>query len=201
LNYADARGRAVSGGEVRDRIDQLTREATTAEDKLRRLYALVEDGVTNLDEVLKARLAGIKADRDRARIALERIKGQSPAASIDSARIDRFGSVMRENITTGDIPFRKAYLRWLIDAIEVDDRLIRIHGSKSTLEQAIIASSQAGKGVRSFVRKWRSLGKQDKVMNSMLYEIVWVRSASLFFKAFQNRRPNWKRGEASIDRG
>jgi site-specific DNA recombinase len=161
LNYADARGRAVSGGEVRDRIDQLTREATTAEDKLRRLYALVEDGVTNLDEVLKARLAGIKADRDRARIALERIKGQSPAASIDSARIDRFGSVMRENITTGDIPFRKAYLRWLIDAIEVDDRLIRIHGSKSTLEQAIIASSQAGKGVRSFVRKWRSLGESN----------------------------------------
>jgi len=28
-------------------------------------------------------------------------------------------------------------------------------------------------------------------MNSMLYEIVWVRSASLFFKEFQNGRPNW----------
>jgi site-specific DNA recombinase len=63
---------------------------------------------------------------------------------------------MRKNITTGDVPFRKAYLRWLIDAVEVDDRVIRIHGSKSTLEQAVIASSQAGKGVRSFVRKWRA---------------------------------------------
>jgi hypothetical protein len=35
------------------------------------------------------------------------------------------------------------------------------------------------------------LGKQDKATNSMLYEIVWVGSASLFFKAFQNGRPNW----------
>jgi site-specific DNA recombinase len=148
--------RAMAGGEVRDRIDQLSREASTAEDKLRRLYALVEDGVTDLDEVLKVRLADIKADRDRARSALDRIKGQSPAARIDRAKIERFGSLMRQNITTGDVPFRKAYLRSFIDAVEVDDRVIRIHGSRSTLEQAVIASSQPGNGVRSFVRKWRA---------------------------------------------
>ena len=149
--------RAMASGEVRDRIDQLSREAIAAEDKLRRLYALVEDGVTDLDEILKVRLADIKADRDRARSALDRIKGQSPAAQIDRAKIERFGTLMRENITTGDIPFRKGYLRALIDAVEVDERVIRIHGSKSTLEQAVIASSQPGKGgVRSFVRKWRA---------------------------------------------
>jgi hypothetical protein len=128
--------RAKSGGEVRERIDQLSREASVAEDKLRRLYALVEDGVTDLDDVMKVRLADIRADRDRARSALERIRGKSSAASIDGAKIERFGALMRENITTGDVPFRKAYLRWLIDAVEVDDRVIRIHGSKSTLEQS-----------------------------------------------------------------
>jgi site-specific DNA recombinase len=154
--------RATASGEVQDRIEQLSREVSTAEDKLRRLYALVEEGVTDLDEVLKVRLADIKADRDRARSALERIKGQSPAAQIDRAKIERFGSLMRENITTGDIPFRKGYLRALIDAVEVDDRVIRIHGSKSTLELAVVASSQPGKnGVRSFVRKWRSLGESN----------------------------------------
>jgi site-specific DNA recombinase len=153
--------RAMSGSEVRDRIDQLSREASAAEDKLRRLYALVEDGVTDLDDVLKTRLTDIKADRDRARSALDRIKERSSAASIDRVKIERFGALMRENITTGDIPFRKAYLRWLIDAVEVDDGLIRIHGSKSTLEQAVIAGSQADKGVRSFVRKWRSLGESN----------------------------------------
>jgi site-specific DNA recombinase len=159
--------RAMAGGEVRDRIDQLSREASTAEDKLRRLYGLVEEGITDLDEVLKVRLADIKADRDRARSALDRIKGRSPAARIDRAKIERFGSLMRQNITTGDVPFRKAYLRSFIDAVEVDDRVIRIYGSKSTLEQAVIASSQSGKnGVRSFVRKWRSLGKGDYSIKS-----------------------------------
>lgn len=151
------KNRATAGGEVRDRINQLSRQASIADDKLRRLYALVEDGVTDLDEVLKIRLADIKADRDQARSALDRIKGQSPATRIDRAKIERFGSLMRQNITSGDIPFRKAYLRSFIDAVEVDDRVIRIHGSKSSLEQAVIASSQAGKnGVRSFVRKWRA---------------------------------------------
>jgi site-specific DNA recombinase len=164
--------RAMAGGEVQDRIDQLSREANTAEDKLRRLYALVEDGVTDLNEVLKVRLADIKADRDRARSALDRIKGQSPAARIDMAKIERFGSLMRQNITTGDVPFRKAYLRSFIDAVVVDDRVIRIHGSKSTLEQAVIASSQPGKGVRSFVRKWRA--RREDLPANRNPHICWI---------------------------
>jgi site-specific DNA recombinase len=132
-------------------------KASTAEDKLRRLYPLVEDGVTDPDQVLEVRLADLKADRDRARSALDRIKDQSPAARIDTAKIERFGSLMRQNITIGDVPFRKAHLHSFIDAVEVDDRVILIHGSKSSLEQAVIASSQSGKTVvRRFVRKWRS---------------------------------------------
>ena len=127
----------------------------------RRLYQLVADGITDLDDVLKNRLADIKADRDRARSALDRIKSQTPTTRIDKAKIERFGTLMRESITTGGVPFRKAYLRSLIDAVEVDDRVIRSHGSKSTLEQAVIARCQPGKGVRGFVRKWRSLGESN----------------------------------------
>ena len=35
-------------------------------------------------------------------------------------------------------------------------------------------------------------------MNSLAYEIVWVRNASLFFKAFQTGRPNWEKPRAKI---
>jgi hypothetical protein len=38
------------------------------------LYRLVEDGVTDLDDVLKDRLNSLKADRDRAKAALETAK-------------------------------------------------------------------------------------------------------------------------------
>ena len=49
------------------RLMILQREVSDAEDRLKRLYRLVEDGVTDLDDVLKERLDRLKADRDRAR--------------------------------------------------------------------------------------------------------------------------------------
>lgn len=62
---------------------------------------------------------------------------------------------MRDNITTGEISFRKAYVRSLVDRIEVDD-VIRIVGDKATLEQAVAHGEMAGKAVRSFEPKWRA---------------------------------------------
>jgi hypothetical protein len=58
--------------------------------------------------VLKDRLNNLKADRDRAKAALEATKSQiAPAIRIDPALIERFGRTMREKFTTGSVPFRK----------------------------------------------------------------------------------------------
>jgi len=149
--------RAASGVEVQERARVLQNEIAQADEKLRRLYRLVEDGVTDIDETLADRLAALKSDRDRAKAALERIKVQlAPEVTLEPDQIERFGAFMRERITTGDTTFRKAYLRSIVDAIEVDDKVIRIHGSKAGLEQAVIAGEQIGKGVRGFIRKWRA---------------------------------------------
>jgi site-specific DNA recombinase len=56
---------------------------------------------------------------------------------------------MRENITSGPIPFWKAYIKSVVDRIEVDDRAIRIVGDKATLEQVIAGGENAGPNVRS----------------------------------------------------
>jgi len=66
------------------RIMALQREVTDAEGRLKRLYRLVEDGVTDLDDVLKERLNNLKADRDRAKAALE---ARIPAEGGESASI------------------------------------------------------------------------------------------------------------------
>jgi len=66
---------------------------------------MVEDGLTDLDETLRERITLLKLDRDRAKTALDRIKARSPASKIDPELIERFGRVMRENITNGGIPF------------------------------------------------------------------------------------------------
>ncbi|TLG77830.1 hypothetical protein [Methylocystis sp. B8] len=166
-----AEKRASGDAEVQERARVLQQEIAQADEKLRRLYKMVEDGVTDIDESLADRLAALKSEGDRAKAALERIKVQlAPEVTLEPDHVERFGAFMRERITTGDTTFRKAYLRSIVDAIEVDDKVIRIHGSKASLEQAVIAGEQIGKDVRSFIRKWRA--GRDKDANTYVIEIA-----------------------------
>ena len=85
----------------------------------------------------------MNADRQA---ALERAKEHSAAQiQIDPGLIERFGRIMRESFSVGSVPFRKAYLRSLIDVIEVDDHQVRVRGNKDLLEKAVLAS-QNGQG-------------------------------------------------------
>ncbi|TIR52795.1 MAG: hypothetical protein E5X53_09675 [Mesorhizobium sp.] len=58
---------------------------------------------------------------------------------------------MRDDITTGEIPLRKAYLRALVDRIEVDDHIIRIVGDKAL----------TGSGASCFTRNSGSLFRTE----------------------------------------
>ena len=154
--------RAVKAAAVDERIGILEKEAHETSERLRRLYKLVEDGVAEMDDLLKDRITALKADRDRAQAALERARSASPSAGdISPILVERFGHTMREKLTTGDVPFRKAYLGAIVDRIEVDDREIRIIGRKDVLEQVVLANGGPVPGVRSFVRKWRSLRESN----------------------------------------
>lgn len=149
--------RAAKAESENKRIMALQREVSEADERLKRLYRLVEDGVTDLDEVLQGRLTNLKADRDRAKAALEATKSRHRAdIRIDPALIESFGRTMRENLTTGSTPFRKAYLRSLIDVIEVDDAQIRIKGSKDVLEKAVLASKSGTDLSSQMSTKWRT---------------------------------------------
>jgi site-specific DNA recombinase len=149
--------RAEQAAALNSRIVCLQREVIEADDKLKRLYRLVEDGLTDLDEVLKDRLNMLKADRDRAKAALERAKDHSVShIRIDPALIERFGRTMREKFSTGSVPFRKAYLQSLIDAVEVDDHQIRIKGNKELLEKAVLASQNAQPWCSQTSTRWRA---------------------------------------------
>jgi site-specific DNA recombinase len=136
--------RAEKAERLNGRLLALQKEVADAEDRLARLYRLVEEGLTDLDDVLKARLTALKAGRDRATAALERTKEHSASQiQIEPALIERFGRLMRENFSTGSVPFRKAYLHSLIDRIEVDDAQIRVKGSKDLLEKTVLAPGAA----------------------------------------------------------
>lgn len=56
--------------------------------KLKRLYRLVEDGLTEIDDMLKDRLNSPKSTRDHAKAALERAKSYADGAVIDVVEVD-----------------------------------------------------------------------------------------------------------------
>src|SRR5262249_38629992 len=102
----------------------------------------------------------LKVDRDRAKAALERAQEHlAPQIRIDPALIEHFGRTIRENFSTGSVPFRKAYLQALINVIEVDDHRIRIKGSKDLLEKAVLASQNGQNGCSQMSTSWR--GRRD----------------------------------------
>ena len=149
--------RAEAAQAISGRIIALQRQVADSDDKLKRLYRLVEEGLTEIDEVLKDRLITLKADRDRSVAALERAKEQaSPAIRIEPALIEQFGRTMRENLSTGSVPFRKAYLQALINVIEVDDHHVRIKGSKDVLEKAVLAPKTGDIRCSQMSTKWRA---------------------------------------------
>jgi site-specific DNA recombinase len=157
-----AEKRAKDAAAVDERITRLEKEVQDTEERLRRLYRLVEDGHAELDDILRERVAALKADHQSARVAVEGAQSASRSKfPISHPLIENFAATMREKMTGGDVSFRKAYIGAIIDRIEVDHRQVRIIGQKDTLERGILNYNDPAFGVRSFVRKWRPVGESN----------------------------------------
>ena len=154
--------RAERAAAVDGRLASLEREAETAEEKLKRLYKLIEDGVAEVDDLLKDRIAILKAGRDRAKEALNRARcGVRAKGDVSQEAVEKFGALMRGRLLEGETPARKAWIGAIIDRIEVDQGTIRIMGRKDVLEQAVANGGQITPGVRTCVPKWRPLGESN----------------------------------------
>jgi hypothetical protein len=68
---------------------------------------------------------------------------------------------MTDKLHNGDTNARNGYIRSIIDAVEVDDKAIRIIGSKDILQAAIAGKQIENENVRGFVRKWRATVDED----------------------------------------
>lgn len=140
------------------RLSALRGKVADAQKRLARLYAAIENGIADPhDQTLKERIAAVKSERDLAQASFDRAVAETnPRTRITEEKIAAFVEVMRENVLMGDTPFRRAYIRSVIDQVEVDDAEIRIHGRRSVLERMVMGGGAAPAGVPSFVRKWRA---------------------------------------------
>ena len=110
------------------------------------------------------RIQQLKLARERAQAALARVQTQhSLPDEVPPALIEAFGQLMRQQINSGEVPLRRAYLRAVIDQIKVDKDEVRIMGNTARLERAVASSDKnlpLG-GVQPFERKWRPLGESN----------------------------------------
>jgi len=68
---------------------------------------------------------------------------------------------MGHNLTNGSVPFRKAYLRSIIDIVEVDDTRVRIKGCKDALERAVMADPSGENLGSQMSTTWRARGDSN----------------------------------------
>jgi hypothetical protein len=144
--------------ESAQRLTALKAKLGDAEERLKRLYAAIENGVADpADPTLKDQIAALRTDRDIAKGAFERAAAElRPEVRINAERIATFTDLMRKNVGGGATEFRRAWLRSMIDNVEVDDEEIRIHGRRDVLERLVMGGAAAPAGVPIFVREWRT---------------------------------------------
>ena len=131
-------------------------------ERLRSMLTALAGRRADRQVALDNRIAVLASEAEFAEEKLRRlyeVSASRPTQDISLAAVDRFARAMREKLSSGEIPFRKAYIRSIVDRIEVDDRCIRILGRKDVLEQAVLANGAPLHRVRTFVPKWRT--RQD----------------------------------------
>jgi hypothetical protein len=109
----------------------------------------------NLDDVLRDRLAVVKAQRDRAKGAPDRAKEHS-ASNPNRSAVDRALQPHGERELHNWLGALPESLLAAIATIEVDDRQVRTQGSNDLLEKAILARQNAPSQCSQTGTKWRA---------------------------------------------
>jgi len=101
-------------------------------------------------------ISEVTSERDLAQACIDRAAAETaPKALITDGRIDAFAEFMRWNIAHGNIDFRRAHLRTIIRQVQILPDGIRIFGTKSDVERAVLQFGIGDVLVPSFVPGWR----------------------------------------------
>jgi site-specific DNA recombinase len=165
------------------RVVGLARQASDAEERLGRLYAAIEAGtVDGTDPSLKERVAALKSARDRAVEGAEYArKSSARPVQIDPIAIDRFTRLMREQLVSGDVAARKAYLASIVDAVIVSEDKIRIIGSNDNIRSTVGPKGQPTPVVRKSVHNGAQ--GRDRTTDTAIFSHAYPQVLRLWFLA------------------
>jgi len=137
----------------------LSRELRRINGEIDNLLSMVAKGVMAADDPdLKEQVGRRKAQRDEIerQMAMLGRRLDIPTGWAGPRKMEAFAKGLRDLWTGGDVRFRQAYLRLLVDSVEFKGEEIRISGSTNMLAAAISQGASATpEQVRSFAREWR----------------------------------------------
>ena len=122
-----------------------------------RLTELIEDGLMSAKDpefakrISERRIEKARLDATIAGLERQMIRG---AKRITPEIVEKFGGIVAAKLRDPDPKLRKAYVRLLVERVEVNTSEIRIMGSTSALEHAVLDHKVAAGRVPSFDREW-----------------------------------------------
>lgn len=153
----------------RARLDAAKKEQADAQKGMDRLFSAIESGLLSVDDAgLKDRLQSARGRLSSIQDTIASLERQLSGglATVTPEKIEKFGRLLADNLRNGPPPFRKAYMRLLIERIELDDDEVRIIGPIGQLERALETKDfQAMPAVPSSVREWRPHGEGNPCGN------------------------------------
>lgn len=161
-----------------EKLARLKAGRTEAEGAVNRLYALVERGHADLDDSLfanklkdaRVRLAHIEADTKQLNASIK-----NATSDVSPEKVTCFAAAMKAKLRDPDPAFRKAYLKLLVDRIDVFPDRIIVQGSKTALAAAVQHSPQQALGmVPSFGQRWRPLLDSKRQINISIKSIYYA---------------------------
>lgn len=142
----------------RDRLRQMRQDHKEAEAGIARLLELVEKGLMDAEDAsMRERLVNLRFRRDELADQIADLARRLASAEpvITPEKIEKLALLLREKLHSGPPDLRQAYARLLLNEVRVDDREIRISGSKAVLARSAAAGvAKTTPAVLSFVREW-----------------------------------------------
>jgi len=136
------------------------------------LLGMVAKGVMAADDPdLKEQIQRCKAQRDETerQMAMLGRRPDVPTGWAGPRKVEAFAKNLRDLWIGGDVRFRQAYVRLLVDSLEFKGEEIRMSGSKDVLAAAVSQGASATpEQVRSFARELRAIG--DEAANSWIID-------------------------------
>ena len=157
---------ANTNGKTRDEIKGLQSELKEVEQRIHRLYDAIESGLIGDSDSFRNRLSTLEQQREEILrlTAFAKRKVGIPHKAITPGKVNAFARTMRDKLKSGDVAFRKAYLRLFVERIEVDDDEVRIFGSNTVLATALQNPAELQRGaVPTSMVDWRPLRDSPRI--------------------------------------